>query len=166
MQEVCSELCLLNKIDGTLPALTRLDGSKLAEAFTEIAESKGFPKFQKLKKGPVSRGGRTSRPLKGGDAEDIYSVILRAAANLGPKEVTEYDELRGAMKELISDASAMPQKNEVTSALSHMTKIAQDKIEGEPPLEWVKDSNELVITDPFLRFYMKWSIRMHHNIES
>lgn len=49
----------------------------------------------------------------------------------------------------------MPQKNEITSALSHMTTIAKTDIKGEPALEWVKETNEIVITDPFLIFYMK-----------
>lgn len=55
----------------------------------------------------------------------------------------------------------MPAKHEITAALVNMTKIARDKIEGEPPLEWVASENSLVITDPFLLFYMKWAT--HHD---
>ena len=49
----------------------------------------------------------------------------------------------------------MPQKNEVTAACAHMTKIAKT-MGGEPTLEWVKDEDTLIITDPFLMFFMRW----------
>ncbi|MCD1623074.1 hypothetical protein [Citromicrobium bathyomarinum] len=66
-----------------------------------------------------------------------------------------YDELRAEMKDLLDEQGKMPQKNEITSALSHMTQIARKKIEGETAIEWIKDTNEIVIVDPFLIFYMR-----------
>lgn len=51
----------------------------------------------------------------------------------------------------------MPAKHEITSALVNMTKIAREKIEGEPPVEWIGSDDVLVITDPFLLSYMKWA---------
>jgi hypothetical protein len=73
---------------------------------------------------------------------------------LGPKEQTSYDELRGALKDPLEEGH-LPQKNEVTAALSQMTKIAREKIEGEPPIDYIKDDDVLHITDPFLLFFMK-----------
>lgn len=158
VQEACSEFCLANSVYETQDVEKKLDDKLLAPAFTEIAQSKGFPKFEKLKKGPNPRKERQPRNLKNGQSEDIYSVIMSAIASLGPKAKTKYDEIRSAMKDMLADGEQMPQKNEITSALSHMTKIAKEKIQGEPPLEWVKGEDVLVITDPFLLFYMKWAI--------
>ena len=162
VQEACSEFCLGNDVYETQDTLKKLKDSFLNPAFTEIAQSKGFPKFEKLKKGPNLRKERQPRKLKDGEAEDIYSVIMSSVASLGPKPKTKYDEIRAAMRDMLADGEAMPQKNEITSALSHMTKIAKEKIQGEPPLEWVKGDDVLVITDPFLLFYMKWAINKNH----
>ncbi|MFN3557791.1 MAG: hypothetical protein ACK4UQ_00795 [Brevundimonas sp.] len=158
VQEACSEFCLANEVYETQDSDKKLDDKLLGPAFTAIAQSKGFPKFEKLKKGPNPRKERQPRNLKSGTTADIYSVIMSAIASLGPKPKTKYDEIRSAMKDILADSEQMPQKNEITSALSHMTKIAKEKIQGEPPLEWVRGDDVLVITDPFLLFYMKWAI--------
>lgn len=155
MQEICAELCLENQISGTCLTPTKVDGSALGAAYREIAESKGFPKFERLRKGPQARKLRESRLLVDGTEEDIYSLIMMALSQTGPKSKTTYDELRSAMRSIIHADGKMPQKNEITSALSHMTSIAKKDIKGEPALEWVKDGNEIIITDPFLIFYMK-----------
>lgn len=155
MQEICAELCLENKVTQTQRSRVSLDHTALAHAYREIAESKGFPKFERLRKGPQARKLRESRRLTDGTEEDIYSVIMMALAKAGPKAKTTYDELRTEMRILIHSDGKMPQKNEITSALSHMTAIARKDIKGEPAIEWVKDTNEIVITDPFLIFYMK-----------
>lgn len=159
VQEVCSELCLENDITETQLPARKLTDSLLDNAFIEIAESKGFPKYQKLKKGPQARKARKQRLLQEGEKEDIYAVLMRAIADSGPKAVTLYDEIRTSLRKVLHKEENLPQKNEVTSALSHMSEIARRDIEGEPPLEWVKDDNELVITDPFLLFYMKYAFR-------
>lgn len=155
MQEICAELCLENDIRETQGGETILDVAKLGEAYREVAESKGFPTFQLLQKGPQAKKLREQRVLADGTTEDIYSLIMKALAKSGPKSVTSYDELRSEMKYLLHENGKMPQKNEITSALSHMTQIARKKIEGEPAIEWIKETNEIVIVDPFLTFYMK-----------
>jgi hypothetical protein len=155
MQEICAELCLENSILCTEAELKKIDGSGLAAAYKEIAESKGFPKFDKLRKGPQARKLRKPRLLTDASEEDIYSVIMRALSNTGPKATTSYDDLRTQIRALIHVDGKMPQKNEITSALNHMTSIAKKDIVGEPALEWVKEKNEIVITDPFLIFFMR-----------
>lgn len=161
MQEICAELCLENGINGTQEHLTALNGDSLPKAYKEIAESKGFPKFDRLRKGPQARKLREQRQLVNGTEEDIYSLIMMSLANTGPKAKTSYDELRTEIRSLIHADGKMPQKNEITSALSHMTTIAKTDIKGEPALEWIKETNELVITDPFLIFYMRHADLSH-----
>lgn len=96
------------------------------------------------------------RRFKDGRNLDKYSSILTALASIGPNQRTKYDDLRLALQTLLVPES-MPAKHEITSALVNMSKIARSKIEGEPPLEWVEAEEELIITDPFLLFYMKWA---------
>jgi hypothetical protein len=159
VQEICSELCLKNGIRERLTDSKQIDDKLLEPALEEIARSKGFPKYSKLKAGPDARKKRQPRLFKDGTSQDKYSAILTAIAVLGPKARTSYDELRGALQNLLV-SSSMPAKHEITSALVNMSKIAREKIEGEPPLEWVGRDDALVITDPFLLFYMKWAA--HH----
>jgi hypothetical protein len=155
MQEICAEFCLENNISKTSSNEVEIDGSALRTAYREIAESKGFPKFDRLRNGPQARKSRESRLLVNGQEEDIYSVIMMALANAGSRSKTSYDDLRSEVRLIIHAQGKMLQKNEITSALSHMTAIAKNDIKGEPVIEWVKERNEVVITDPFLIFYMK-----------
>lgn len=158
VQEACSEFAIVNGCVEKGLLKKRLDPSKLDVAFAEMATSKGFPKYQKLKKGPQARKARQVRQMKDGAGEDIYAAIMKSIARTGPKPLVTYDEIRASLKDLMGDSRALPQKNEITSALNHMTTIAKKEIKGEPPLEWIKDEDELVITDPFLLFYMKHSL--------
>ena len=159
VQEICSELCIQNDVYERQESAKKLDETLLPRALADIAKSKGFPKYSKLKAGPDARKKRQLRNFKDGSAQDKYQAILTAIASLGPKPRTSYDELRSALQTLLVPGS-MPAKHEITSALVNMSKIAKDKIEGEPPIEWVASENSLVITDPFLLFYMKWAT--HH----
>lgn len=159
VQEICSELCIKSGVFERLDKEQRLDPQLLNTALAEIAESKGFPKYSKLKAGPDARKKRQPRELRDGTSQDKYSAILTAVASVGPKTRTSYNEIRDALQNLLLPSS-MPAKHEITSALVNMSKIAKDKIEGEPPIEWVGGEDSLVITDPFLLFYMKWAA--HH----
>lgn len=159
VQEICSELCIQNDVVERQSSAKKLDETLLPSALSDIAKSKGFPKYSKLRAGPDARKKRQLRNFKDGTAQDKYQAILTAIASLGPKSRTSYDELRSALQALLV-AGSMPAKHEITAALVNMSKIARDKIEGEPPIEWVASENSLVITDPFLLFYMKWAT--HH----
>src|SRR3546814_381421 len=159
VQEICSEFCIKNGIFGWSADTQKLNMESLEIALNEIAKSKGFPKYSKLKAGPDARKKRQPRQFKDGTSQDKYSAILMAVATIGPKTRTSYDEIRSTLQTMLIPSS-MPAKHEITSALVNMSKIAREKIEGEPPLEWVSSEDSLVITDPFLLFYMKWAT--HH----
>ncbi len=155
VQEICSELCASAGIFEKQNIKKSIDERLIAPTLQTVAESKGFPKYRKLREGPQSRKDRQSRNLKDGGSADIYEALLMALAKLGPKPRTQYDELRATLRDIIEEGQ-VPQKHEVTAALTHMSKIAREQIQGEPPLEFVKDEDALVITDPFLLFYMRW----------
>lgn len=160
VQEICSELCIKSGVFDRQDQPQHLKQDLLPTALAEIAQSKGFPKYNKLKAGPDARKKRQLREFKDGPSQDKYSAILTAISSLGPKSRTSYDEIRTALQTLLTPAS-MPAKHEITAALVNMSKIAREQIEGEPPIEWVSAEDSLVITDPFLLFYMKWAT--HHD---
>src|SRR3546814_9477165 len=54
VQEICSEFCIKNGIFGWSADTQKLNMESLEIALNEIAKSKGFPKYSKLKAGPRS----------------------------------------------------------------------------------------------------------------
>jgi len=155
VQEICSEICASASIYSRPEAPVELNPDLLEKTLQSVADSKGFPKYRKLKEGPQARKERQARKLKDGSTADIYEALMITLARLGPKARTQYDELRAGLRDLLEEGQ-LPQKHEITAALSHMSRIAREKIDGEPPLEFVREEDALVITDPFLLFYMKW----------
>lgn len=159
VQEICSEFCLSNGVQDFCNESKTLDASLLEPTYREMAQSKGFPTYQKLKSGPPGRRSRQLRQLKGGGQEDIYTAILTSVARLGPMTVTTFEEIRGSLRGLLAEDASMPPKGEIISGLTNMSSVAKERIVGEPPLEWISERSELVIIDPFLLFYLKWSFR-------
>lgn len=155
VQEICSEICADIGVFERSPVPKNINLETVERVLPIVAKSKGFPKYRKLKEGPQSRKDRLSRNLRAGGTADIYEALMLALARLGPRPRTQYDELRSSLRDLLDDGQ-LPQKHEITAALSHMSKIAKEKMEGEPPLEFIRDEDSLVITDPFLLFYMRW----------
>lgn len=79
-----------------------------------------------------------------------------AIAATGPKANITYDELRSQLTELLAEDP--PQKHEVTSALKHLATISQG-IGNDAGIDWDGDSRRVDISDPYLRFYLRWQIR-------
>lgn len=55
VQEICSELCIKNEISGSQDKRKIIGIGYLAAAFADTAQSKGFPKYNKLKSGPDTK---------------------------------------------------------------------------------------------------------------
>ncbi|KAB2883804.1 MAG: hypothetical protein F9K34_10800 [Albidovulum sp.] len=157
MQRFCGRLCVHYEVLETIKPEREFHPADaiLVDIFKDVAKQFGFPTFEKLAKGPQSRSKRNPRRKKDGSGSlDIYQAILLAVGKTGPKSKLHYDDIRDALKDVLREID-IPQKHEVSSALGHMETIARKKIRGEPVLEWSKDY--LYLTDPFLRFYMKWA---------
>ncbi|WP_433456139.1 AAA family ATPase [Pseudochelatococcus sp.] len=157
MQRFCGRVCTHYEIIETIKPARNFDPTDaiLEDIYKDVAKQFGFPTFEKLAKGPQSRSKRNPRRLKDGSGSlDIYQAILMAVGKTGPKSKLHYDEIRDNLKDLLQEVD-IPQKHEVSNALGHMESIAKEKIKGEPVIEW--SSDYLYITDPFLRFFMKWS---------
>lgn len=160
MQRFCWEVCFDSDISASpvLPFLTHKisDSISLKEMFIRLAKDAGLPIYQQLSAGPQARKQRAKRPMRDGKESDIYEVTLKAIAATGPKSVISYDDLRAKLTELLVDR--MPQKNEVTSALKHLTRISRE-IGAESAIDWDEENREVTVADPYLRFYLRWQIR-------
>jgi hypothetical protein len=157
MQRFCGRLCVRYDVNETVkPAKDFLPtNGTLEEIYRNVSRQFGFPTFEKLAKGPQSRSKRNPRRLKGRDGSlDIYQAILVAVGMTGPRAKLHYDEIRETLRQLLKETD-IPQKHEVSTALSKMESIAKTKLKGEPVLEWSDDF--LYLTNPFLMFYMRWS---------
>jgi hypothetical protein len=96
------------------------------------------------------------RPLKNGDAVDIYQAILMAIAVTGPKEKLSYDQIRSSLNNILVEK--VPQKLEVSNALNYLSEIDKEENKGDRAIDWDGDNLDLIINDPFFRFYLRWKV--------
>jgi hypothetical protein len=158
MQKFCWELCYAHKID-TAPFFgehTIPDTYNPTTLFERLAEDAGLPIYRKLAAGPQSRRKREKRPLRSEGVVDIYEATLLALAHTGPKAEVKYDELRSALNSMLS--AAVPQKNEISSALKHLAQISR-KIGVETAIDYDEDARVIHVADPYLRFFLRWRVR-------
>jgi hypothetical protein len=156
MQEFCRGICRVIGLQqaGNMSALDATE-SQLESVFRDTAETIGRPIFEKLARGPRQRSDRVQRQLKAGETVDIYELVLHGLSQLRPGLVSiEYEELRGAIKEV--SASAIPQLHEVARVLKHMATIAATDQSSTPVIEFEEEEKKLHVTDPFFAFYLRW----------
>ena len=87
---------------------------------------------------------------------------MEVVANASDRDSYPYDKvIRPGLDELfVSEAGKpKPDRKTVVAALRSMSNIAQNNIPGEPVVEWRDDANELVVADPFLKFYLAWGVK-------
>lgn len=158
MQQFCWNICYDSKIEAAATFRTRINPQfPIANIFNEVAHDSGLPTYEKFAKGPQSRTDRLLRPLWNGGEADIYEAILIAIAVTGPKEKLSYDQIRSSLNNILSDK--VPQKLEVSNALNHLATIDEKENKGSRAIDWDAKALELVITDPFFRFYLRWKVK-------
>lgn len=124
--------------------------------YREVAKDAGLPVYERLKRGPQTRTERIPRPLVGGGTADIYQAILMAIAATGPAEKLTYDQIRSSLNTILVDK--VPQKLEVSNALNHLAAIDAEGSKERRALDWNAEDLELVLVDPFFRFYLRWEV--------
>ncbi len=157
MQQFCWSLCYDSNIEKTEILEQRISSTFDVEViYKEVANDSGLPVYKSLAAGPQTRTDRIERPLINGGVVDIYQAILYAVAATGPLERLSYNEIRTSLGNILSDK--VPQKLEVSNTLKHLAaKDASDQ-RTHRSIDWDEDALELTITDPFLRFYLRWTI--------
>lgn len=121
----------------------------------EKARASGGSKaaFDLLARGPRQRSDRKVRTLEDGTETDIYGAVLAAIAKTGPLTELTYEQLRAAMRDLMSEP---PARHEITRVLEEMSRIARDQIDGEPVVDYDEELSTLHISDPFFAYYLRW----------
>jgi hypothetical protein len=158
MQQFCWDLCFTHDILETKGAKKRISSKFDPEIiFAKLADDTGLPIYSRLAHGPQTRTPRIGRELINGAEVDIYQAILLAIAATGPKKILTYNEIRDSLSSILGDK--VPQKIEVSNALSHLSKISEGISPSNRPIEWMGDQLQLVLADPMFRFFMRWKVR-------
>jgi hypothetical protein len=161
MQDFCLELCKANGVRNTQAKNVNLTRPEWNEFFHARADATAKTAFERLARGPRVRTKRISRALKDGRTVDIYGLVLAAIAHTGPKTRLDDNDLKTAIREIISGDP--PAGHEVTRVLDEMTKIAR-KGKGEPVVDYMSEERELHIADPFFAYYLRWGAEFNqHN---
>jgi hypothetical protein len=157
MQKLCWEICYDLGVDPPANKAIKIPGNvDLQALYTRIAKDSGLPIYERLVAGPQIRKDRMKRPLRAGGEADVYQATLLAIAETGPSPSISYNELRASLNTILADK--IPQKHEVTSVLKQLSKISRD-IGTDVGVDWDDDKRSLDISDPYLRFYLRWQIR-------
>jgi hypothetical protein len=155
MQDFCLSLCKLRGVRSASSDPIRLDPpDDWRSFFTSRANTASKSAFDLLKQGPRQRTDRKERVLRDGSTTDIYGAVLAAIAATGPRTELHYTDLRASLRDVL--ASDAPQRHEVTRVLEEMTKIAREKIEGEPVVDYDLELETLYISDPFFAYFLRW----------
>lgn len=155
MQQFCLNLCMDNSVYEEQEQLQELGEPDWAAFLAECTVHTSKTAFNHLRTGPRQRKDRKHRVLKNGLVTDMYGVVLAAVEETGPKTQIQYEELRGGIKRVLADSEPQPQRHEVTRVLEEMTKIARERIVGEPVLEYDDGVSMLYVADPFFAFYLR-----------
>lgn len=158
MQEFCLRLCKKynNSEKGEIKKEIE-EIPQISDFFKQIVLSiSSRDVFEKLSRGPPSRSDRISRRFKDGTEGDIYSAILHALANTGPKVKISYTEIRTTLRTILADSP--PQLHEISRVLSKMEEISRTS-DRNPVIDWDKENSLLYVSDPYFAFYLRWAIR-------
>jgi hypothetical protein len=158
MQEFCRKLCYDSGGDNrSWEEITYKNSLEDPDSFFKGigAASSSKVAYDRLVRGPRQRTDRVSRKFRDGTEGDIYVAVMRAIAHTGPKTQLTIEEIRTALRQILSDK--IPQGSEITRVLSYMDNIAKKEIRGESVIDWDRESSTLHIADPFFAFYLKWS---------
>lgn len=158
MQQLCCDLAVSNSVLKTehKPRTLDVPNGEWTEFFRRIARRSPPDVFAKLLEGPKVRGQeRMVRIFDDGVSVDIYGAVLRAIAITGPKTTMKYQELMKILESRLR-IGTIPQPQQVTNTLWHMSSIAEEAREmGDPALSYKND--QLHVLDPFLAFYLRWA---------
>ena len=157
VQEICYELAeIYSEPSG---GLAPIEAVKLASVYNNVALRKGLNRFEQLAHAPLAEGIPLIR-LHDKTEVDLNNAVLGAIARIGPQATTCLDDIVGSL-EILTDGVAI-ERHHVVSVLSSMTKVVAKG--NSAPFEWEPNHANLNITDPFLLFYIRWTLRDRRTI--
>lgn len=157
MQKLCSEFCIRFGIDKRFDRPTSLpDGVSLSEVFSWYAGNMGYSGFAKLEAGPATGRVRQSYNLRTGTSADIYRVLLMAIASTDSFPSIPLGALRLRIDQLVP--TNPPTSAEIESAIGHFSSVSIGR-DRDFIFDWLADEQLICVTDPFLRYYLRWRVR-------
>jgi hypothetical protein len=163
MQALCLNACFEAGIRETLSVQSLLSGDtslfkRVCSRTALMADYRTVA--DQMREGPRSRGQiRKIYTTKCGDQGDVYRVVLEALAANPPKLTTRYNELMQRIGNLLNGDE--PSGSSVTGACEHIVGIANG-VAGNAIVEWDGENDVFDIRDPYLLFYLRWSVFPDH----
>ncbi|HEY5926511.1 MAG TPA: hypothetical protein VIV11_32715, partial [Kofleriaceae bacterium] len=116
--------------------------------------------------GPRARTGeRRSYVHSDGRVADVYLSIMRAIAMDPPKLSIDYAELQQRLDTLCKGAA--PEGASVVNACIKLSQIAAGfAVLTGPSFEWDEQTQMILIPDPYLLFYLRWSITLEREADA
>ncbi|MBA3499532.1 MAG: hypothetical protein H0T65_04110 [Deltaproteobacteria bacterium] len=161
MQSICRWMChQLGVREGvTPPRAVTLDEPTRKEILFLTSQTVDFRSLLRaLIAGPKARpGDRKKYRHRDGKEGDVYLTMLRAVAMDPPRLTLEYAELGKRVEELCKP-NEHPDGASIVRTCGALGQIAQGMAEPTgPSLEWDERDQVLVLPDPYLLFYLRWS---------
>ena len=116
--------------------------------------------------GPRARPGeRRAYVHHDGRVADVYLSIMRAVAMDPPQLALDYPELQRRLEVLCKGAS--PDGASVVNACTKLSQIAAGfaSFTG-PAFEWDEQAQIILLPDPYLLFYLRWSIALEREADA
>ncbi len=161
MQSICLWMCNhLGVLETVEPSrAVTLDDSGRKEILFLTSCTVDFRSLVRaLISGPKARPDQRKKYLhRDGKKADVYLTVMRAVAMDPPKLALEYSDLGKRLEELCK-GNEHPDGASVVRTLVALGQIATGfAAPTGPSLEWNEQDQVLVIPDPYLLFYLRWS---------
>ena len=159
MQSICLWMCNHLRIFETVPSrAVLLDAVARKTILFMTSSTVDFRSLSRaLIAGPkVKPGERRTYAHKDGKQGDVYLTVMRAIAMDPPHLAIEYADLGKRLEELCS--GERPDGASVIGACLRLGQIAATFAAASgPSLEWDEGDQVIVVADPYLLFYLRWS---------
>jgi hypothetical protein len=170
MQTICLWMCnhLGMRETSDTPRAVQLDELARKEILFLTSLTADFRSVvRSLVSGPrVRPGERRAYVHQDGRVADVYLSIMRAVAMDPPKLAIDYEDLQRRLEALCKGAS--PDGASVINACVRLSQIAGGFSTAPmgPSLEWDEQAQRLLIPDPYLLFYLRWSIALEREADA
>jgi hypothetical protein len=169
MQSICGWICRESKIEETVSpsrAITLSDAQRKRILFLTCTTVDYRTFVRSLVTGPKARPGERKTYIHSDQRKgDVYLTIMRAIAADPPKLAIPYADLQDRLKQVTKDEP--PDGASVIGTLNKVSQIAQQNMPPTgPALEWDEQEQVIVVTDPYLLYYLRWSTFLEKEAEA
>jgi hypothetical protein len=159
LQQICLEACFETGIRGKelMKRKVGVEFHTLRNIFERSSASASFRSMvQLLSTGPKSRDRhRKSYAFDDGKRGDVYQCVLRLLAMDPPMASFDLESLQlRASRMCVGEA---PSTNLLLRVCERLVRLAHAAFPTERAIEWDENRRALVISDPYLLFFLRWS---------